>query len=238
MKDRPRREGLRRSYSNHVVSRNYRSPELILLEKNYDTKIDMWSLGCIIADILIYIKYERHQGSSTTLFPGTSCFPLSPVQGEEYEKVKQWSGEGEGKASMQVEVTDQMMQILGVLGKPNEHDTSFLTDKDSLMFLKMIEQPDHQKNKLKELFPDTNPQLLKLLKGLLEFNPVFRLSAKQALKNPIFDSIRVPFYEQGCPKKIFQTFNEPGSFCYEGDKPHKMKNQDFKKMLVAEITKV
>ena len=80
--------------------------------------------------------------------------------------------------SMQLEVSDQMMQILGVLGKLNDQDTSFLTDKDSLMFLKMIEQPEHQRNKLRELFPDTNPQLLKLLRGLLEFNPVFRLSAK------------------------------------------------------------
>ena len=59
---------------------------------------------------------------------------------------------------MQVENTDQMMQILGVLGKPNEQDTSFLTDKDSLKFLKMLDQPDHQqKNKLKSLFPSINP---------------------------------------------------------------------------------
>jgi len=38
--------------TSHVVTRWYRAPELILIEKNYDTKIDVWSLGCIYAELL------------------------------------------------------------------------------------------------------------------------------------------------------------------------------------------
>ena len=41
-----------RSMSNHVVSRFYRPPEIILMEKNYDQKVDMWSMGCIFAELL------------------------------------------------------------------------------------------------------------------------------------------------------------------------------------------
>jgi hypothetical protein len=40
-----------------------------------------------------------------------------------------------------------------------------------------------------------DPQICQLIKGLLEFNPYFRLSAKDALKNTIFDKIRVPEFE-------------------------------------------
>lgn len=55
IKDRSERQKVRRSYSDHVVTRSYRPPEIILLEQNYDTKIDMWSLGCIIGEMLIAI---------------------------------------------------------------------------------------------------------------------------------------------------------------------------------------
>lgn len=38
--------------TSHVVTRWYRAPELILIEKKYDAKIDVWSLGCIYAELL------------------------------------------------------------------------------------------------------------------------------------------------------------------------------------------
>ena len=38
--------------TSHVVTRWYRAPELILIEKNYDHKIDVWSLGCIFGELL------------------------------------------------------------------------------------------------------------------------------------------------------------------------------------------
>ena len=34
-------------------SRHYRAPELLLGNKNYDFKIDLWSVGCVIAEIII-----------------------------------------------------------------------------------------------------------------------------------------------------------------------------------------
>lgn len=38
--------------TSHVVTRWYRAPELILIEKNYNSKIDVWSLGCIFGELL------------------------------------------------------------------------------------------------------------------------------------------------------------------------------------------
>nr|XP_027201339.1 mitogen-activated protein kinase 4-like [Dermatophagoides pteronyssinus] len=38
--------------TSHVVTRWYRAPELILLQPNYDEKIDVWSIGCIFGELL------------------------------------------------------------------------------------------------------------------------------------------------------------------------------------------
>ena len=42
----------KRSLSKHVQSRWYRAPEVILTEREYDQAIDMWSVGCILAELL------------------------------------------------------------------------------------------------------------------------------------------------------------------------------------------
>lgn len=40
------------SYTPRVVTRWYRAPELLLGEKAYSSSIDMWSVGCIMAELL------------------------------------------------------------------------------------------------------------------------------------------------------------------------------------------
>lgn len=41
-----------RCLSSRIVSRWYRSPEVILTEKDYDSTLDIWSMGCILAETL------------------------------------------------------------------------------------------------------------------------------------------------------------------------------------------
>ena len=38
--------------SRHMVARWYRPPEIILGNYVYDSKIDIWSLGCIFAELI------------------------------------------------------------------------------------------------------------------------------------------------------------------------------------------
>jgi len=40
----------------HVATRWYRAPELILLEKKYNSAIDVWSVGCILGELLCMMK--------------------------------------------------------------------------------------------------------------------------------------------------------------------------------------
>jgi serine/threonine protein kinase len=47
-----------RRLSDHVVTRWYRPPEIILIEKDYGPAIDIWSVGCIMAELLQ--KLENH----------------------------------------------------------------------------------------------------------------------------------------------------------------------------------
>lgn len=39
--------------TDYVATRWYRAPELILANENYDSKIEIWSLGCIMAELYL-----------------------------------------------------------------------------------------------------------------------------------------------------------------------------------------
>lgn len=45
-------ESERIKITRYVATRWYRAPELIISQKNYSTSIDMWSVGCIICELL------------------------------------------------------------------------------------------------------------------------------------------------------------------------------------------
>ena len=57
-------------YTNQVATLCYRAPELFLGEENYSTEIDIWSLGCILMELLT----------------GRIFFPVKKVERDEREK--------------------------------------------------------------------------------------------------------------------------------------------------------
>ena len=76
----------KRCASSHVSSRWYRAPELAMVEKKYDQASDMWSLGCLMFELLhcsVETKDEEIKNSDNfyrhILFQGDSCYPLSPL---------------------------------------------------------------------------------------------------------------------------------------------------------------
>lgn len=52
VKTKEARRGMTRKLTGHVVTRWYRAPEIILLEKDYGPGIDIWAVGCIFAELL------------------------------------------------------------------------------------------------------------------------------------------------------------------------------------------
>jgi cyclin-dependent kinase len=51
-----------RSYSHEVVTLWYRSPDVLLGSRYYSTSVDLWSIGCIFAELVL----------KRALFPGLS----------------------------------------------------------------------------------------------------------------------------------------------------------------------
>jgi mitogen-activated protein kinase 1/3 len=87
IKTKEQRRNMKRELTGHVVTRWYRAPELILLEKDYGPAIDMWSVGCIFAELLGMMKENAATYlDRKPLFPGKSCFPLSPDKSVKQER--------------------------------------------------------------------------------------------------------------------------------------------------------
>lgn len=74
-----------RKMSDHVTSRSYRAPEIVLLEKHYYKAVDIWSAGVVMADLFKYLsniesisKSSQKYKCSLQIFSSQRCFPLSP----------------------------------------------------------------------------------------------------------------------------------------------------------------
>ena len=50
------------TYTDYVSTRWYRAPELLVGDARYDASVDVWAVGCIMAEII----------SGVPLFPGES----------------------------------------------------------------------------------------------------------------------------------------------------------------------
>jgi len=65
-----------------VQTRCFRAPEVILIEKNYHKSIDMWSIGCILAELLLLATDKKISKdicpNPYSFLPGKTCFPISP----------------------------------------------------------------------------------------------------------------------------------------------------------------
>lgn len=127
-----------------VVTLWYRAPEILLGGRAYSTGVDMWSVGCIFAEMC----------TRKPLFPGDSEI-------------------------------DEIFKIFRILGTPSEADwpgvTSFPDYKPS--FPKWSRREDALMN------TNLTDEGLDLLDAMLVYDPAARISAKQAIVHPYFDSI-------------------------------------------------
>jgi len=163
----------------HVVTRWYRAPELILLEKDYTSAIDIWSIGCILGELLMLQKENSNNCfERKALFPGKSCFPLSPDRNSLTNNKKKFPSTD----------TDQLNLIFDVLGTPSTEEFGFITDNMALDYLKSFEKRG-PKN-LFNTYSGSCPEAVDLLIKMIKFNPHDRITVDEALNHPYFNSIR------------------------------------------------
>jgi mitogen-activated protein kinase 1/3 len=56
VKTKTQRKNISRELTGHIVTRWYRAPEIILLEKDYGPAVDMWGIGCIVGELFAMLK--------------------------------------------------------------------------------------------------------------------------------------------------------------------------------------
>lgn len=115
---------LRRTLTKHVVTRWYRSPEVILTQ-NYTSAIDVWSVGCIFGELLEMLKdnVPNHKDRKP-LFPGGRFGELS-------------SDGPNDQVSTNKRRNSQLNVIFDILGTPSDIELMKISEdsKDLIMDL-------------------------------------------------------------------------------------------------------
>jgi mitogen-activated protein kinase 1/3 len=144
----------------YVATRWYRAPEVMLTFKEYTRAIDIWSVGCVLAEML----------SGKPLFPGRDCaygqFILDRC------------------ITHLLSLLDhhQLSIILDILGTPSLDDFYAITSQRSREYIRAL--PFRKKRPFATLFPGANPQAIDLMEKCLTFSPKRRIDVNEALAHP------------------------------------------------------
>lgn len=108
--DAPSPVSVKRTMTRHVVTRYYRSPELLVIG-DYTKSVDIWSVGCIAAELLQMIQEnESDYRNRHPLFPGKYS-SLSP----------RWSKSPlcyQDNPNIELKEDDQICVVCEALGRP------------------------------------------------------------------------------------------------------------------------
>lgn len=95
---------------------------------------------------------------------------------------------------------NQLQIIVGIVGTPEERDLGFITSGKALNFIRGLDaSPNVPYSKM---YPKGNPDGLKLLECMLQFNPARRISVDKALAHPYLASVANPEDERECPAQF------------------------------------
>lgn len=160
-----RYEEPRRSYTPECVTLHYRSPEMLLGERKYGPPSDVWSLGCLFAELVL----------KRTLLPG---------QGEldQLSRVAQLLGPPEERSWPALASYDVWLR--SPLAKGSSGGSTSTSTSTSCS----------ARQRLRAAVPRTSPnglcclqdQGVDLLARMLEYNPASRITAQEALRHAYF----------------------------------------------------
>ncbi|RLV95821.1 Serine/threonine-protein kinase SSN3 [Spathaspora sp. JA1] len=150
-----------------VVTIWYRAPELLLGTRHYTPAIDLWAVGCILAELL----------SLRPIFKGEEVrIDMNNKKSVPFQK-------------------NQFQKIIDILGMPNIKNwpslnkyPEFATFNSQLNSSTTTPPPSQQSNLVSwyKMIGGSNKQCLELLNGLLEYDPEVRLTAENALIHRYF----------------------------------------------------
>lgn len=202
-----------------VVTIWYRAPELLLGSRHYTPAIDMWAVGCIMAELLslrpIFKGEEAKMDSKKTV----------PFQRNQMQKIMDIMGAPTKERWGYLPSMPEYSSLLALLGHNQGHHhhhhqhhrgSQYVNHLDKWYYSTISQQGGTTEAVLRQ---SNGPPLLalgtegyKLLSGLLDYDPQRRLTAQQALVHP-----------------FFTTGDKVSNNCFEGQKeqyPHRRVSQD------------
>ncbi|KAI3708276.1 hypothetical protein L2E82_37442 [Cichorium intybus] len=156
----------------YIQSRYYRSPE-VLLGYQYTTAIDMWSFGCIVAELFLGVP----------LFPGALEFDLLrrmiKILGVGHKETSQVSSCGRSSyQALNEEEYEARKKKKPSIGKEYFNHMNLAAIVKKYPYRKNLQDEDLAKESQIRL------ELIDFLRGLVEFDPAKRWSPLQASKHP------------------------------------------------------
>ena len=143
-----------------VVTIWYRAPELLLGTRHYTPAIDLWAVGCILAELLSLRPIFKGEEAKIDI----NNKKLVPFQRNQFQK------------------------IIEVMGTPNLKNWPSLNKyPEFVSFTQQITQLySSNLSQWYKMIGGENKQCLELLYGLLKYDPEVRLTADQALVHNFF----------------------------------------------------
>ncbi|KAL6037395.1 hypothetical protein STEG23_003583 [Scotinomys teguina] len=149
----------------YVATRWYRAPEIMLNWMHYNQTVDIWSVGCIMAELL--------QGKA--LFPGNDC-----ILGEQGQA---------GVPFYRVDI-DQLKRIMEVVGTPSPEVLAKISSEHARTYIQSL--PPMPQKDLSSVFHGANPLAVDLLGRMLVLDSDQRVSAAEALAHAYFSQYHDP----------------------------------------------
>jgi len=182
--------GALRQLTSHVVTRWYRAPEVILLQRTYTEAIDVWSAGCILAELVQMLPGGPRIENRGPLFPGKHCPPLSPRRG--------------GTANNDV---DQLSVICNMLGTPSDALSARLDSESARRYLQSL-APRRGEGLQSRFAHYVDHNAVQLIERMLCFEPQERISVEDALAHSFFEDIRDQASETVAPAHLAVLFED------------------------------
>eukprot|EP00750_Incisomonas_marina_P008340 INCI15439.1.p1 GENE.INCI15439.1~~INCI15439.1.p1 ORF type:complete len:510 (+),score=90.01 INCI15439.1:99-1628(+) len=166
---------LSRKQTLHVVTRWYRAPELLLKDEQYCDAIDVWSAGCIYAELLETLN-PTGGARIRPLFPGKTSTQSDPNRANANPE------------EIMLKETSQLSAIFKVIGTPSPDEVASV--KNPKMREKLASRPPSPRVSFKELFPYACEDDVRILNATLQFDPRKRQRVAQLLTLRFFDEVR------------------------------------------------
>ena len=171
--------------SSYVQSRSYRAPEVIL-GCNYDYKVDIWSLGCIIAEL--YTGYVLFQNESVVGLLARVLGIIGPIPEHMAREGKHVSKyfTGEGILFQEAGGVDIHSQNVSESTK-RRHKRQMETE--GYRYNLIVPKKTNLKARLNNV---EDPLFVDFVAKMLEIDPEKRMSSTEALKHPFITEAKYP----------------------------------------------